>query len=382
MAGGIAVIPVHGTLVNRSDWVSAESGLTSYERLSGMLAAAEQDPNVLGVLLDVDSPGGEAAGCADLADQIYAMREKKPVYAVANDMAASAAYKIASAAERVYATRTALVGSIGCIMAHRDQSAMNEKLGLKYTLIYAGARKADFSPHQPLSERAQGSAQQMIDAHYDLFTATVARNRGISQQAVKDTEAAVFMGEAAVTAGLADAVGTLGSAFRELADRITGRSTTTSTPTKETPTMSTTELNDPVNTEEPAAAASPQASADHIAEAVAKERARSASILRAAAGFGLTIQQADALVKAGCTLEQAIEQMTDMAASKSSAGSVSAVTTPVSGLSADELPAEERAAADWDRNPALRREFLSKEDYLAYTKASSKGLVRIFKQKQ
>ena len=99
-------------------------------------------------------------------------------------MAYSAAYAIASAAERVYLPRTGGMGSIGVIAIHVDQSAYDEKKGLKYTAIYAGARKNDFSSHKPLTDKAMEVVQAEVDEVYDLFAETVARNRGIKATAI------------------------------------------------------------------------------------------------------------------------------------------------------------------------------------------------------
>ncbi|MCX7247108.1 MAG: S49 family peptidase, partial [Burkholderiales bacterium] len=121
-ATGIAVIPVHGSLVRRALAVDAASGLTSYGEIAAMLDAAVADPAVSGILLDIDSPGGEAGGVFELAQHIRAIDAIKPVWALACDSAYSAAYAIACAASRVFVTQTGGVGSIGVIAMHVDQS--------------------------------------------------------------------------------------------------------------------------------------------------------------------------------------------------------------------------------------------------------------------
>lgn len=205
--GGVAVIPVIGTLVQRAMGMDALSGLTSYEALARDLERALADPAVEGILLEVDSYGGEAAGCFEFADKIHAARARKPVYAVANEAACSAGYAILSAAEKVFVPRTGIVGSVGVVMTHVDRSAKNAQEGLRVTHVYAGNRKVDGSPHQPLSDEARGTFQAEVDKLYGVFVDTVARNRGLEPQSVKATEAGCFVGEDAVKAGLADAVG-------------------------------------------------------------------------------------------------------------------------------------------------------------------------------
>ncbi|OFW83181.1 MAG: hypothetical protein A2018_01380 [Alphaproteobacteria bacterium GWF2_58_20] len=214
--GGIAVIPVVGTLIKRGGWMEAASGLSTYDDVAANIQAALADPLVSGILLDIDSCGGECSGCFDLADEIYMARGIKPIWAVANDSAFSAAYALASSAERVFITRTGGAGSIGVIAWHVDHSGANEQAGLKPTLIYAGAHKADGSLDFPLGDVAAAAIKSEVDRIYQIFIDTVARNRGISPEATKATEAGCFYGENAVAVGLADEVGTLPDAILAL----------------------------------------------------------------------------------------------------------------------------------------------------------------------
>ncbi|WP_425219347.1 S49 family peptidase [Ralstonia solanacearum] len=212
----IAVIPIHGTLVRRTVGLEAESGLASYTAIGDQLDAALADPGVAAILLDVDSPGGESGGVFDLADRIRAAAAVKPVWAVANDMAFSAAYALASAASRVFVSRTGGVGSIGVIAMHVDQSVKDQQDGIRYTAVFAGARKNDLNPHEPITDAAQAQLQAEVDRLYGLFVATVANNRGIAAEAVTATEAGLFFGQDALAAGLADAVGTFDDALAQL----------------------------------------------------------------------------------------------------------------------------------------------------------------------
>lgn len=218
---GIAIIPVIGTLVRRTVGLEAQSGLTSYTNIGQQLAEAVADPNIKAILLDIDSPGGEAGGAFDLADQIYAARKAKPVWAVANEEAFSAAYAIAAAASKIYVSRTGGVGSIGVIAVHLDQSQAEAEAGLKYTAIYAGAHKNDLSPHEPLSDPARATLQTEVDRVYELFVSTVMRTRGLTQEAIKSTEAGLFFGADAVSSGLADKLGTFDDAYADLRSRLT-----------------------------------------------------------------------------------------------------------------------------------------------------------------
>ncbi|WP_247539094.1 S49 family peptidase [Ralstonia pseudosolanacearum] len=212
----IAVIPIHGTLVRRTVGLEAESGLASYTAIGDQLDAALADPGVAAILLDVDSPGGESSGVFDLADRIRAAAAMKPIWAVANDMAFSAAYALASAASRVFVSRTGGVGSIGVIAMHVDQSVKDAKDGIHYTAVFAGARKNDLNPHAPITDEAQAQLQAEVSRIYGLFVATVASYRGLSAEAVTATEAGLFFGQDAVAAGLADTVGTFEDALAQL----------------------------------------------------------------------------------------------------------------------------------------------------------------------
>ena len=212
---GIAVIPVYGTLVKRSLGMEAASGLTSYSEIAALLDTALADPMVIGILLDIDSPGGEASGSFELARRVREVAAMKPVWAVANDAAYSAAYAIAASAQRLYVTETGGVGSIGVIALHVDQSVKDATDGYRYTAITAGAHKNDYSPHEPLSDAAKSELQGEVDRLYAIFTDHVADMRGLDIEAVRATEAGLYFGGNAVTQGLADGVQTLEATLTE-----------------------------------------------------------------------------------------------------------------------------------------------------------------------
>ena len=203
---GIAVIPIHGTLVRRTLGLEAASGLMSYGEIGARLDAALADPAVSGILLDVDSPGGEAGGVFELAERIRAADAVKPVWAIAADSAFSAAYAIACAASHLAVTRTGGVGSVGVIAMHVDQSVRDAQQGYRYTAITAGRHKNDFSPHEPLDQEAAERLQTEVDRLYGLFVGHVAAMRGLDSDAVRATKAGLFFGEQALDARLADAV--------------------------------------------------------------------------------------------------------------------------------------------------------------------------------
>jgi signal peptide peptidase SppA len=243
---GIAVIPIHGTLVRRALGLDAMSGLTSYARITADLDAALASPDVAGILLDIDSPGGEAGGVFELADHIRAATAIKPIWAHAGDSAFSAAYALASAAQRVTLAQTGGVGSIGVIALHIDQSVRNAQNGLSVTALYAGAHKNDATPHAPLTPQATEALQTEIDRLYALFVDHVAAMRGLDTAAVRATEAALFFGEDAVTAGLADAVAPFDAVLADFASALRERGRSPGSPT---PPASTKRLALPTPTE-------------------------------------------------------------------------------------------------------------------------------------
>lgn len=212
---GIAVIPIHGSLVKRSLGMEAASGLTSYGEISAMLDAALVDPQVSGILLDIDSPGGEASGSFELARRVREVAAVKPVWAMANDAAYSAAYAIAASAQRLFVTETGGVGSIGVIALHVDQSVKDAKDGYRFTAVTAGAHKNDYSPHEPLSDSAKTELQGEVDRLYSIFTEHVAAMRGLDLGAVRATEAGLYFGANAVSQGLADGIQTLEATLTE-----------------------------------------------------------------------------------------------------------------------------------------------------------------------
>jgi capsid assembly protease len=207
---GIAIIQVSGTLMHKSGYIGSQSGAMGYDWLEAQLEAAIDDPAVLGIMLDIDSGGGEVAGVEDIAAKLS--NSTKPVWAHANEMAASAAYWLASAADHLVLSNTATVGSIGVLMAHTDYSEALSAEGIKVTLIHAGAHKVDGNPYEALPDGVKADLQAEIDELRTLFASTVAANRSaaanraITTAQVLDTEARMYRGQQAVDIGLADEV--------------------------------------------------------------------------------------------------------------------------------------------------------------------------------
>jgi ClpP class serine protease len=226
---GVALIEVTGSLVHRGSWLEG-SGVTSYERLREAIDAARTDASVLGIALEIDSFGGEAAGCFDLADQIRAARAEKPIQAFVAESALSGGYAIASQADRIILPRTGEVGSIGVLTMHVDYGAALEMDGIAVTLIQSGARKTDGHPYGPLPDEVRADWQARVDTLRAIFAETVAAGRGerLTARAALATEAACLGGAEAVAAGLADEVADPRAAFAAFVAEVNGRATITS----------------------------------------------------------------------------------------------------------------------------------------------------------
>jgi signal peptide peptidase SppA len=305
---GVALISVLGELVNRGAWIGASSGLTSYEGLDAQLAAAE-DPRIRAVILDMNTPGGSASGAMETAARVRALAAKKPVYAFVNGQAASAGYAIASGATRIVTTPSGVLGSIGVVWMHLDRSAQVEKSGVKPTLLTAGAYKADGHPLSALPDDARARIQGQIDQIYSLFVSTVAAHRPMTEDAVRKTEAGVFMGQAAVAAGVADAVGTLDDVFAMIRADLSAARTTVNRGLPMTAENQITQatLDSAVataRTEAHAAGRSEGLSAGR-SEGLAAERARISAILGHASAKGREPQAQHMAFKTGMSPEDA-----------------------------------------------------------------------------
>jgi signal peptide peptidase SppA len=326
-ADGIAIVPVIGTLVARSGYLGAASGLTAYSDIAETIEAAATDPGIRAILLDVDSSGGEVGGLFDLVDHIQAIRSQcgKPIWAVADEAALSAAYAIACTADRLYVTQTGEVGSIGVVAVHRDESGADAQAGLAWTFVHAGAAKVDGNPHQPLSDSARATLQADVDALYGKFTALVAERRRLSPEAIRATEAAVYRGDQAVAAGLADKVGTLRVALADLGAVLARPTISRSIAARKEVPMSESQGEVPVIAAVPQPPA--QANAD-LEQRLRAEYSEISAIAAQAARLGVAIDPAEAMAK-GIRPEALRRTVLDQLAERSDATDVVAAAPPV-----------------------------------------------------
>lgn len=219
---GVARLPIEGTLVHKGGWMDAMSGLTGYDSIRARLDAALADTEVRGIALMVNSPGGEVAGMFDLADRIYEARGTKPIWAILDESAYSAAYALASSAEVVTVPRTGGTGSIGAIAIHAEESRALEKAGITVTVVRSADKKYRANSVEPLRDEDRKEFQADIDWVAAEFIALVARNRGIDADAIRDQQAATFLGEDGVDRELADMVASPDAAIQLLLETIHG----------------------------------------------------------------------------------------------------------------------------------------------------------------
>lgn len=354
---GIAVIEIAGTLVHRGAWIGQSSGLTSYEGIAAQLQAALADPAIRGIALDIDSFGGEVAGAFDLADRIRAARAQKPIHAFVADHALSAAYALASQADRIILPRTGAVGSIGVVAMHSDMSGALDQKGIAVTLIHAGARKVDANPYQPLPEAIRDRIAGELEDLRQLFAETVAEGRGrrLDTSQALGTEAAVFRGEAAVFAGLADEVADPVTAFRAFAAAPRGTSTLTFNPKGKGPMMTTAPedhaqpatapaASTPPEPATPAAVPPPQTAAAVMSpEAIRAEAAEVAQVCAQAARLGIQIDAADAVAKGVKPEALRAKILADLAARSDAAGIIA--TAPAAGAKESPIVAAAKKSA-------------------------------------
>jgi signal peptide peptidase SppA len=216
--GSVAVIQVYGVISQRMSLMAEISGGTSAEQLTKQLRAALADPNIGSIVLDVDSPGGGVEGVPELAAEILDARGKKKIIAVANTMAASAAYWLASCASELVVAPSGQVGSIGVFTAHEDMSQALEKEGIKVSMISAGKFKTEGNPYEPLSDEARAALQMKVTAFYEMFVKAVAKGRGVAQADVKGGfgQGRMLLAQDAVKEGMADRVATLDQTLSRL----------------------------------------------------------------------------------------------------------------------------------------------------------------------
>lgn len=318
-AEGLAFIGVYGMLLHRFNWCCEWA--TGYDSIRMKLEAALADPEVKGIVFDINSPGGQVAGNFELADMIYGSRSRKKTLALVDGSATSGAYSIASGAHRIVASPSSRVGSIGVVMMHASYAEYMKDNGIEITFMYAGKHKIDGNSYQKLPEEVRERYQASVDKSYTAFVNLVARNRGIEADAVRNTEALIYDAEDAKRIGLIDAIDQPDRAIAAFRKELSGSSLTTGGSTMSNENQPDAAAAAAVQALAPAAAASPAPSNDEevIKAAIAADRARAASIrnheeakgrealANHLADSGMAVEEAVAILKAAPKAEAAAQ---------------------------------------------------------------------------
>jgi len=220
LVDGIAVLPISGTLAHKWGGMQPYCGATGYDGIQARLQQALADPDVRGIMLDVDTPGGEVAGAFDCTDIIARANQVKPVWSLGYDMHCSAGQLLVSGAGRRLITQTGIAGSIGVVIAHMDVSDFMKQTGRKVTLIHAGASKVEGNPYEALPDNVRTKLEESVKATRQLFAAKVSAHTGVAVEKILAQEAAMFEGQEAIDQGLADELVNGADAVAIMAERI------------------------------------------------------------------------------------------------------------------------------------------------------------------
>lgn len=213
----IAIVNLQGTVISRAPAWASYYGIISPQAFAIQMRELADDESVAAIVIWAESPGGTVSGTIDAAEGVAYAASKKKVVAVASDMAASAAYWIISQATEVVATPTSLVGSIGVITSHVDMSGYYKDMGVVVTYIRSAVKKALGQSTEPLSKAARDERQRMVDDLHIQFVQAVASGRQVEVNVAAGwATGEIWVGQGAVTAGLADRVASLRQVLAEL----------------------------------------------------------------------------------------------------------------------------------------------------------------------
>ena len=379
MRDGIAVIPVTGPVFRYANLFTRVSGATSTQDLSTDIQAALDNPYVRGIVLEFNTPGGEATAINELADMIHAGRARKPIKAYVDGAAASAGYWLASATDEIIVSETAILGSIGTVMSWTDARERDAKNGVRQIEIVSS--QSPFKRVDAATDEGRAKVQAIVDALTDVFVSAVARYRNVSTDTVLADfgQGGVLVGRAAVTAGMADRIGSLETVIAELAGSAstTTRSNTMSSKSGQVTVSSTDDLRQALaagysadqiivaSQDDAIAAARAEGVAEGKASAsetiVAGERARIAKLQSLArAGFDTELQAAidtgatpeafalaliEAAADRGVTLDAIRKDAPPAAAHGGKADDSAAPTAAAKSLTPQEIFAKRRQSA-------------------------------------
>lgn len=394
---GVAIISVDGVLTKNRTFFSYLFGGTSMRDIGDAVRNAIDDSQVHSILLRIDSPGGTVDGTEELATQIRAARQQKPVIALADGMMASAAYWIGSAADTVYISgSTTEVGSIGVVASHVDVSEQDRMFGEKYTEITAGKYKRIASMHKPLSEEGRAYIQDQVDDLYKIFVDSVAEFRGRSvEQMLEAADGKVFIGRKAVEMGLVDGISSLDEIITKLQEEnsMNLEELKTKFPdvyraaAEEGKALGVSEGVETGKTEGYAAGKQ-----DGMKEGAEAERARIQAVEGAlieghedlvnSMKYDGKTTGPEAALKVIAAEKETRKKELDKIKADAITPAIHAAAPVTHAAASDNMPIDQRAKAEWDKSPDIRAEFSDNFDsYLAYEKNVAAGRIRILGRK-
>lgn len=283
---GVGVVQIKGPLVQGTYF-------HDYSDIRAAIAELSGAAGVHSILLDIDSPGGDVhAELFELCEQIRAVRAQKPVYALSNQLAASAAYVIASQASKLYGVNenTSIVGSIGVIAVHVDWSKMNARMGVEITEVVTGRHKNELSPDRPLSTEGRSTLERLVEgAFVELIDTVTAGRKALTEANIRGMEAAVFLAGAARNVDLVDGI----ASREELVEQLVAKAQASGiyVPAATAPANGG-NMDQPTTTADPAAQAAAAAAQTEVAAQAAAAAATAAAATQAA---GATVVDLDAV---------------------------------------------------------------------------------------
>jgi ClpP class serine protease len=306
-AEGLAIIPVTGSLINRFN--GSYGYVTGYNFIRTQTMAALADPDVRGIVYDVNTYGGEAAGCFECADFLYQSRAVKPSMAIVDSNAYSAGEALSSAAGKVFVTPSGGVGSIGVVAMHVNMEKALADWGYEVTFIYSGKHKVDGNPYQALPDAVKKDWQAGIDASRQRFATLVDRNRNLKEGTAFATEAQTYRAEDAMTFGLIDAIAAPQEAVSAFLRELSGSKSQSS---RKGTSMSK-EDTGPANDTAQAAAEARKAERTRIAGITGSEEAKGREVLanHLAMNTEMSVDEAKAILAAAPKAEQKAEQASE-----------------------------------------------------------------------
>lgn len=347
MVGTTAVIPVFGALVNRFN--STYGFITGYNYIKNAIAAALADESVDSIILDINSGGGEVAGCFETVDYIKAARSQKEIHAVVDSSCYSAAYAIASACTSIKATPSSGIGSVGVVAMHASYEKMLENEGISVTFIKAGDHKVDGNPYEELSDSVKADMQKRIDATYQEFVSLVSVNRSLAVEDVVKTQAACYTAQEAKSIGLIDDVISVEGAVKLITEgRMSNENTVQAVDTKTEPQAQTPQT--------PVAQADVNAERSRIQSIITAEAATKNSKLAHHLAFNTSMSVEDAIQTLNAAAQDVKEQpVAQQPAAQQPAASVNLLADamaqtkqPQVGADAGDVSEATKLAADID----------------------------------